>query len=189
MFESVKRFAIRKMRIGWTPSMRTLAGIGLLEGIIYLSCSMLFITLAGRLVLEVQSSVRLQTAMNERMVELAVALDRICKLIGAAPAEKALWKVTDESSAVYRFPEGDRAIAMENGRVISISGSYDRNNRVWRKRSSSVLLERATLSLTYHYTAGTMQGVTILLHAVAGKKGLSLKTFVATKRSEEFLEI
>lgn len=190
MLGFVMSFPMGKMMRELLQRKQARSGIGLLEGIIYLSCSMLFITLAGRLVLEVQKNVRLQMAMNERMVELAIALDRLSRIIGAAPAEKRLWKVTEDTCVVFRCPEGDRAIALENGRVLLISGSYNALNRTWEKRAPSVLLEKATLSLAYHYKAGTMQGVTIRLSALStlsDHKPQTLELFVATKRAGEAL--
>lgn len=159
-------------------------GIGLFESLIYLSCSLLFVTFAGKLVLEVQKSVRGAAAYAERLVELAIALDTVCSCLQQAPRENAHWKITDLSCVVYKTDAGDRGILIDKGRLVMVSGSYDPQSGIWRGRAQSVLLERAILALTYHRKAGVLLGVTVKLGALHNDHILELSSCVAMRPEE-----
>ncbi len=157
-------------------------GFGLQELLVYVACSILFITLVGTCTLELHRSTKRHALLNERLVELAVALDRICKIIEAAPREKRLWKLNNESAAIFRTDRGDRGIVVENGRLLSMIGIFDRVQHCWLKRSSSVLLEHARMRITFYYSAGSLVGLRIQLTALVGDQSdVTLEVFIATK--------
>lgn len=154
-------------------------GMGLIECLVYVGCSALFISLAGKLLFEIQSSVQRQAVAAERWVELAVALDAVCRCFKEAPREKIFWKVMGNDQAIFRTQAGDRGIMMEKGRLVNVRGMYNSLNSYWMNRSHSVLLENARLAIGYESCAGKIVCLSINLTALCGGNDLSLDTFVA----------
>lgn len=157
-------------------------GTSLLELLIYLLCTVLISTLGGHLALSYMLEARQRTARVDAWVQLALALDRVHDDLKLAPADSLLWKKRTAEVLIFRLGQKDCGWYCQRGRIVRITGIYDKNENHWSERASSVILDAAeSLRFRCKHRDDKLSGVKVSITKKCGKRLLHLDCFTAIK--------
>jgi len=111
------------------------------------------------------------TRRSTRLMEIYTALDVFARDIRAASNVKDDWKLTNDVDLVWRGPNGDIGWSCKKGSLWRVAGVFDGEQRVWRKRSKSLVAQASDeCCFTVHESPDreTVRAATIML-TVNGK--------------------
>lgn len=158
-------------------------GTSLLELLIYLCCTMLIGTLAGHLAFCYAQESRERTSRIDGWLQLALALDRLHEDLKRAPKDPSLWKKRTSHALIFMLGKNDCGWFLERGRVVRVTGVYNKTTQRWSDRATSVILDLAA-SLTFrckHGFDGELSGVKATMTKKCGKRLLNLDCFTALR--------
>ena len=152
-------------------------GMSLLELLVYLSGSMLLLSLSLYAIFILNTTSKFSMSSAERWVQLSIAMQRIIDDIHQTSATD--WQVKSVHGAIFTLARSDCCWMIDKKRLVRITGKYDKSSREWSSRAVSVILDNVeSLSLRYTYLANRLAGVNIRL---VTDKNCALRAFVACK--------
>lgn len=155
-------------------------GTSLLEVVVYLACCVLISTLAGHMILSVHKTIHDRRVAMDAALSGSLALNRMLEDLKKASVHHERWKLREKDAVIFSLNHQDCGWFVSKGRLIRVTGIYNKHTTTWSERAVSVILDSVeSLSFAYrHNTPTILAGVKI---------SLALKSFSSTKIHKGFI--
>lgn len=157
-------------------------GFTIIESLIYISCSMIIISLFAILTMRLSQQVRYHINRAHNFLEIILGFDRLISDLQQSSCNQEKWKRKEKHEIVFNYKNKDCAWLIEKNRLIRCQGYLNKTQSRWNKKVKSVVIEQAEQILFKLIKAKSeIIGVVALLTIKDRNKAYTNESFIAPR--------
>lgn len=171
-------------QINHRSDIKMMRGFSLIESLVYLSLSMVLITLFVTVLSSFYNNSKLHNQRTSRYLDMVIGFDHLLDDLKNASSNKLSWKKISDDELIFCSSDFDSGWLIKSNRLIKYCGNFDSKKKNWSKKSMSLVMQQVhKIKFIVHRNKNQdILGIKCSIDGDNGNNNYHIDGFVALRR-------